>query len=90
MAFNLRWTWQPAAREVFRRLDYPLWRLTSHNPVRMLQLTTNQRLKQVARDPAFVALYNAAIRGLGRALTAKESWWAATYPGLPNGPIAYF
>jgi starch phosphorylase len=90
LAFNLRWTWQPAAREVFRRLDYPLWRLTSHNAVRMLHLMTNQRLKQAAREPAFVALYDAAIRGLGRALTAKESWWAATYPGLPNRPIAYF
>jgi starch phosphorylase len=90
LAFNLRWTWHQEAREVFRRLDYPLWRLTSHNPVRMLHLVTNQQLKHAARDPAFVALYDAAIGGLGRALTAKESWWARTYPALPNRPIAYF
>ncbi|HEU4342897.1 MAG TPA: alpha-glucan family phosphorylase [Candidatus Binatia bacterium] len=90
LAFNLRWTWHKEAREVFRRLDYPLWRLTSHNPVRMLHLVANQRLKQAARDPAFVALYDAAVEGLGRALTAKKSWWARTYPGLPNHPIAYF
>jgi glycogen phosphorylase len=90
LAFNLRWTWHQEAREVFRRLDYPLWRLTSHNPVRMLHLITKQQLRQVARDPAFVALYDAAIEGLGRALTSKESWWARTYPGLPNRTIAYF
>src|ERR671918_2172515 len=90
LAFNLRWAWHHEAREVFRRLDYPLWRLTSHNSVRMLHLVTNQQLKQAARDPAFVALYDAAIEGLGRALTTKESWWARTYPGLPNRPIAYF
>lgn len=90
LAFNLRWTWQQQAREVFRRLDYPLWRLTSHNPVRMLHLVTNQRLKQAAHDPVFVALYDAAIKGLGRALTAKTTWWARTYPSLPNRPIAYF
>jgi starch phosphorylase len=90
LAFNLRWTWQPEAREVFRHLDYPLWRLTSHNPVRMLHLITKQQLKHAARDPAFVALYDAAIEGLGRALTSKESWWAQTYPGLPTRPIAYF
>ena len=90
LAFNLRWTWQKEARELFRRLDYPLWRLTSHNPVRMLHLVTNQQLKQAARDPAFVALYDAAIEGLGRALTAKKSWWARTYPDLPKRPIAYF
>jgi starch phosphorylase len=90
LAFNLRWTWHQEAREVFRRLDYPLWRLTSHNPVRMLHLITKQQLKQAARDPTFVALYDAAIEGLGRALTSKESWWARTYRGLPNRPIAYF
>ena len=67
LAFNLRWTWHPEAREVFRRLDYPLWRLTSHNSVRMLHLATKQQLRQAARDPAFVALYDAAIEGLGRA-----------------------
>ncbi len=90
LAFNLRWTWQPEAREIFRRLDYPLWRLTSHNPVRMLHSVAHQRLAQAARDASFVALYDAAIAGLGRALTAKESWWARTYPGLPKRPIAYF
>jgi starch phosphorylase len=90
LAFNLRWTWHQEAREIFRRLDYPLWRLTSHNPVRMLHLVTNQQLKQAARDPAFVALYDAAIEGLGHALTAKKTYWAETYPGLANRPIAYF
>lgn len=90
LAFNLQWTWHPEAREVFRRLDYPLWRLTSHNSVRMLHLTTKQQLRQAARDPAFIALYDAAIEGLGRALTSKESWWGRTHSGLPNRPIAYF
>jgi glycogen phosphorylase len=90
LAFNLRWTWHREARETFRRLDYPLWRLTSHNPVRMLNLVTNQQLKQAARDPAFVALYDAAIEGLGHTLTAQKTYWARTYPGLANGPIAYF
>src|SRR5688572_32895252 len=90
LAFNLRWTWHPEAREIFRRLDYPLWRLTSHNPVRMLQLVTSQQLKQAAGDPAFVALYDAAIEGLGRALTAKETYWARTHAVVANRPIAYF
>ena len=90
LAFNLRWTWHREARETFRRLDYPLWRLTSHNPVRMLNLVTNQQLKQAARDSAFVALYDAAIEGLGHTLTAQKTYWARTYPGLANRPIAYF
>ncbi len=90
LAFNLRWTWQPTAREVFRRLDYALWRLTSHNPVRMLDLMTDQSLKQAARDPAFVSLYDEAIRSLGHALSAEGTWWRAMFPGLAHRPIAYF
>ncbi len=90
LASNLWWTWHPDAREVFRRLDYPLWRLTSHNPVRMLNLVTRHRLKQAARDPVFIALYDAAVEKLGHALTTKETWWARRYPALFNRPIAYF
>src|SRR5688500_15259302 len=90
LAANLWWTWHPEAREAFRRLDYPLWRLTSHNPVSMLHLVPHQRLQQAARDPAFIVLYDAAIARLGRALMARESWWVRSFPHLPNPPIAYF
>jgi starch phosphorylase len=89
-AFNLWWTWHPEAREIFRRLDYPLWRLTSHNPVRMLQTVPYEHLKLAARDPAFVALCDAAIAALDRDLTAQESWWARNFAHLPDRPIAYF
>ncbi|MGH7844170.1 MAG: alpha-glucan family phosphorylase [Candidatus Binatia bacterium] len=90
LAFNLWWTWQEEAREVFRRLDYPLWRLTSHNPARMLQAVSYQRLKHAAQEPAFLALFDAAIERFGYALSAKESWWGRSFPHLPNHPIAYF
>jgi starch phosphorylase len=90
LALNLWWTWHQEAREVFRRLDYPLWRLTAHNPVRMLHLVPHQRLTEAARDPTFLALYEAALERLGRALTAQDSWWARAFPQLPHRPIAYF
>jgi starch phosphorylase len=90
LASNLWWTWHQEAREVFRRLDYPLWRLTAHNPVRMLHNVPPQRLRQAAQDPEFLALYDAAMARLGRALTNAESWWTRAFPQLPPRPIAYF
>src|SRR5262249_31307853 len=49
LASNLWWSWSPGAREVFRRLDYPLWRRTHHNPLQMLNLVTTDRFEVVAR-----------------------------------------
>ena len=34
---DLWWSWDARARDVFRRLDYALWRSSAHNPVKMLQ-----------------------------------------------------
>jgi hypothetical protein len=38
LAYDLGWSWNERAREVFRDLDYPLWRFTGHNPVLLLHL----------------------------------------------------
>src|SRR5436309_5793215 len=90
LAFDLGWTWHQEAREVFRRLDYTLWRLTAHNPVRMLHMVPPERLEQAAGEPSFLALYDAAIEALDRALTAKDSWWSQSFPDQAKCPVAYF
>ena len=56
----------------------------------MLRMVPRERLEQAAGEPSFLARYDAAIETLGRALTAKDSWWSQTYPHLPKRPIAYF
>src|SRR5256886_11253642 len=54
MSFNLWWTWEPAARRLFRQLDPELWNRTNHNPVRMLQLSRQARLEELAQDKNFL------------------------------------
>ena len=54
MVFNLWWTWEPSARRLFRHLDPELWNRTNHNPVRMLQLSRQARLVEVAQDENFL------------------------------------
>ena len=54
MVFNLWWTWEPSARRLFRHLDPELWNRTNHNPVRMLQLSRQARLVEVAQDKSFL------------------------------------
>ena len=52
--------------------------------------TANKALTEAAQDPEFLALYDAAIERLGRALTGQDSWWARSLPQPPHRPIAYF
>ncbi len=55
LAYNLWWTWNPEAIELFRRLDLDLWRELKHNPVMMLARMRQERLDRLARDPAYIA-----------------------------------
>jgi starch phosphorylase len=90
LALDLWWSWTPTARHVFRRLDYPLWRYSAHNPVRMLMTIAGSRLQDAAQDPELVALYDQAIAGLDEARAAKGTWWAENGPPLNGKVIAYF
>jgi starch phosphorylase len=54
IVYNLWWTWEPSARKLFRHLDPNLWNQTNHNPLRMLQLSKQARLLEVAEDDDFL------------------------------------
>lgn len=90
LAHNLWWSWHEEAREVFRQLDYPLWRSTSHNPVLILRLISAERLASAARDPRFLDAYDRAIARLNQELAANETWWSERFPNASGGVIAYF
>src|SRR6187431_1220781 len=76
LAYDLWWSWNPEAREVFRDLDLPLWRFTDHNPVLLLHLVEPERLAHAASDPAFLRLYDAAVAGLDVVRAGAGTWWA--------------
>jgi starch phosphorylase len=90
LATDLWWSWHREAREVFRRLDYGLWRSTAHNPVRMLALVSRERIEAVASDREFLALYDRAIAALDDARAARNTWFQSTFPPLAGQQVAYF
>ncbi len=90
LAVDLWWSWNPEAREVFRQLDYTLWRHTAHNPVRMLWVISQEKLEAAAKDPKLLANYDAAIANLEAARAARNTWWTNRYPHLQGQSIAYF
>lgn len=90
LSTDLWWVWHDGARDVFRKLDYKLWRLTQHNPVRLLQLVAPETTQAAAEDPAFLAIYDQAMRQLHAARTGEGTWWNTRTDRGRARPIAYF
>jgi starch phosphorylase len=90
LANNLWWSWHPQARNVFRTLDYQLWKLSGHNPVRELHQASGDTLQLAATDPNFLNLYDSAISALDSEMQASDKWFAVHYPDLAHSPVAYF
>ena len=90
LARDLWWSWTPAARQVFRQLDYALWRSTAHNPVRMLQLVTPATLERAMSMPEWLATYDAAVARLEATQKSRSTWCDREHPELASKQIAYF
>jgi starch phosphorylase len=88
LAYDLWWSWNPRAREVFRDLDYTLWRFTDHNPVLLLHLIEPDRLAAASSEPQFLRLYDDAIAGLDVVREGAGTWWSHQSPGRSQ-PIAW-
>ncbi len=90
LAYNLWWSWTPEARELFRRLDYPLWRETEHNPVEMLiEMSADQLAERTSRT-SWLLLYDKVMLKYDQMLDDGHTWFHTTYPELLDQTIAYF
>ena len=90
LAYDLWWSWNPDARHVFRMIDYPLWRLTAHNPVKMLQMIPLDTLERAMKDPGWLASYDSAMARLDAARAASNTWCESQCPEITGKSIAYF
>jgi len=90
LARNLWWSWNAEARELFRRLDAPVWRVTRHNPVRLLQEIAPERLQDAAADPEIKRLYDDVVAAFDRALTGRSIWCSEAHPDFARGLVGFF
>jgi glycogen phosphorylase len=90
MSFNVWWTWEPSARRLFRHLDVELWNRTNHNPVRMLQLSRQARLEELATDKTFLRELKQVHDAFTRYLARKDTYGKAGAGAQLQNPVAYF
>src|SRR3954471_4887585 len=87
---NLWWTWEPSARRLFRHLDPDLWNRTNHNPVRMLQLSRQARLEELAQDKAFLRELKQVHEEFRNYLARQDTYGKTGAAAAIKRPIAYF
>jgi len=86
---NLWWSWDKDGRQVFRSLDYELWRSSGQNPVKQLREIKRERIEAAAVDPAFLELYDSAMQKFEDYMASKSTW-CNQRPERIEGTIAYF
>src|SRR5438552_13201779 len=90
VAHNLWWSWYPEARALFEALDRTQWKLTSHNPVRMLREMSPERLAAVAANPSFHRRYDGVLLAFDDYMEQRTTWFARKHPEMVDSLIAYF
>ena len=90
VAHNLWWSWHPEARALFEALDRTLWKLTSHNPVKLLRELSPERAQSASTDPAILRRYEAVLLAFDAYMTAGDTWFARQHPEMAEGLVAYF
>jgi starch phosphorylase len=90
IAYNLRWSWDHAAIDLFRRFDRQLWEEAGRNPVRLLGTIDQSLLESAAKDESFLAHLKGVSEKFEHYLAAKGTWYAREHGAHNDLLVAYF
>lgn len=90
IAGNLWWSWQPEVTSIFRGVDPQRWTQLAHNPVKLLQEYSPEKLEQRAREEVLHSSINRAYRSWREYQEATDTWGSTHAGVLGHRQIAYF
>ena len=90
LAYNFWWSWHPAARMLFKLLNRPEWKLSTHNPVKMLSNVDKATLEGAVSDPTFLDQYDRVLARFRADLEPQSGWFAEQFPLFTDASIAFF
>ncbi|MDK8464458.1 alpha-glucan family phosphorylase [Marinobacter sp. SS13-12] len=88
LALDLRWTWHHGSDELWCALDEETWEAT-RNAWLVLNSVSDDRLQELAEDPAFQNRYEEQINAHHEFVHAN-TWYSDDCPGDLDQGIAYF
>jgi starch phosphorylase len=90
LAYNLWWTWTPAARQLFSSVDPAVW-ARYRNPLQLLLNVDRADWDVLVNSDIFMSSYSALTGSFDAYLEGKGStWFRRHYPDYDDGPFAYF
>ena len=88
LALDMRWSWNHATDDVWRKLDPDLWEIT-HNPWVVLQTVSRDKIERAWADPVFRKQVDGLVRTRRDAVAAR-SWFQQNHPATALTCVAYF
>jgi starch phosphorylase len=90
LADNLWWSWNPAARMLFKSLDRQAWKESIHNPDKMLKELPIQILERAAADEDYLRNYDVVMSQFKKYMQQKGCPVLADISISDVCAIAYF
>src|SRR3970282_2652795 len=88
LAYNLWWSWNPDAVELFNMIDPLLWVECYHNPVKFLRNVKRKALKAAIHDKRCLERYDRVMAAFDAYLRANGTWYSRTSPDRAEHPRA--
>lgn len=90
IAYNLWWSWNPEAIDLYKEIDLDLWEKLGKNPVRFLQEVSQKKLQQKLNDADYMKRLDNVVSSFDNYMNEKNTWFSRTYPQNTDKMIAYF
>jgi len=90
LAYNLWWSWHPAARMLFKTMYRVAWKESGHNPIQMLKDLPVDFLKNLESNADYLHQYDDVLAKFRGDIEKKVCWFAENIAGAGCLPIAFF
>lgn len=90
LAYNLWWSWNPDAKQVFHELSPFFWEHSDHNPVEVMQWISGPELRSKLQNIEFFNRVESVCNRFHAYMANKKTWASKNALPLKNKPVAYF
>lgn len=90
IAYNLWWSWNSEAIDLYREIDLALWEKLGKNPVRFLKEVSQKKLDLKTKDPDYMKRYHQVVKNFEAYMGETDTWFNRNFPDMKNHMVAYF